>query len=138
MDEMVKVIAGLKDGKGHGGDGIPVEVWKQRGDNLFGLLHQLTINAWEVGYVPHSWKDASIVTIYKKGYRTDCGSYRRISHLSSMLFFIFLSAILDEAFRDTRDGVYIQFRKSADIFNVAHFRAKTKTIGILMRAAIRR
>ena len=41
--------------------------------------------------------------------------------------------MLDEAFRDMGDGVYIQFRQSADLFNVAHFRAKTKTSRILMR-----
>ena len=167
------------------------------------------------------WKDASIVTIYKKGDRTDCGNYRGISLLSiagkifarilinrlsthitpevvpemqcgfrgnrstvvmifclrqlqekcieqdrplymvmmanisvgrevsesfsvtngvkqgcvlaPMLFSIFLSAMLDEAFRDMGDGVYIQSRQSADLFNVAHFRAKTKTTLILVR-----
>ena len=31
------------------------------------------------------------------------------------------------------DGVYIQSRQSADLFNVAHFRAKTKTTRILMK-----
>ena len=31
------------------------------------------------------------------------------------------------------DGVYIQFRQNAELFNVAHFRAKTKTTRILMR-----
>ena len=31
------------------------------------------------------------------------------------------------------DGVYIQSRQSADLFNVAHFRAKTKTTRILTR-----
>ena len=31
------------------------------------------------------------------------------------------------------DGVYIQSRQSADVFNVAYFRAKTKTTRILMR-----
>ena len=30
-------------------------------------------------------------------------------------------------------GVYIQSRQSAALFSVAHFRAKTKTIQILMR-----
>ena len=45
---------------------------------------------------------------------------------------IFLSAMLDEAFRDT-DGVYISSRQSTDLFNVAHFRAKTKTTRILVR-----
>ena len=82
MDEMAKAIAGLKDGKAPGGDGIPAEVWKHGGDNLFSRLHQLITNAWEVGSVPQAWKDASIVTIYKKGDRTDCVNYRRISLLS--------------------------------------------------------
>ena len=56
--------------------------------------------------------------------------------LARMLFSIFLSAMLDEAFRDMGDGIYIQSRQSADLFNVAHFRAKTKTTPgswILMR-----
>ena len=41
--------------------------------------------------------------------------------------------MLDEAFRDMGDGVYISPRQSADLFNVAHFRAKTNTTRILMR-----
>ena len=52
------------------------------------------------------------------------------------LFSIFLSAMLDDAFRDIGDGVYIQSRQSADLFNVAHFRAKTKTTQILMRIVL--
>ena len=44
MDEMAKAIAGLKDGKAPGGDGIPAEVWKHGGDNLFSRLHQLITN----------------------------------------------------------------------------------------------
>ena len=48
-------------------------------------------------------------------------------------FSIFLSAMLDEAFRDKGNGVYIQSRQSPDLFTVAHFRAKTKTTRILMR-----
>ena len=82
MDEMARAIAGLKDGKAPGGDGIPAEVWKHGGDNLSNRLHQLITKAWEEGSVPQAWKDASIVTIYKKGDRTDCGNYRGISLLS--------------------------------------------------------
>ena len=47
--------------------------------------------------------------------------------MAATLFSIFLSAMLDETFRD------IQSRQSVDLFNVAHFRAKTKTTRILMR-----
>ena len=81
MDEMAIAIAGLKDGKAPGGDGIPAEVWKHGGDNLLSRLHQLITNAWEVGSVSPAWKDANIVTIYKKSDRTDCGNYRGISLL---------------------------------------------------------
>ena len=45
MDEMARGIADLKDGKAPGGDGIPAEVWKHGGNNLFRRLHQLIINA---------------------------------------------------------------------------------------------
>ena len=82
MDEMAREIASLKYDKAPGGDGIPAEVWKHGGVNLFSRLHQLITNAWEMGSVPQAWKDASIVTIYKKGDRTDCGNYRGISLLS--------------------------------------------------------
>ena len=82
MAEMARAIAGLKDGKAPGGDGIPAEVWKRGGDNLLSRLHQLITNAWEVDSAPQAWNDASIVTIFKKGDQTDCGNYRGISLLS--------------------------------------------------------
>ena len=41
--------------------------------------------------------------------------------------------MLEEAFRDIGDGIYIQSRQNADLFTVAHFRAKTKTTNILVR-----
>ena len=265
MDEMVRAIKGLKDGKALRGDGTPAEVWKYGGANLSNRLHRWIIKIWEEGHVPQSWKDANIVTIYKKGDRTECGNYRGISLLSAAgkifarillnrlsshitpegardtvrlsfkqkhsghdllptttpgkmhragstsvycvcrlhegirhrwedwtmaatglwqllekygcpgkftsmieslhngmmvnvrnggevsdifaitngvkqgcvlaptLFSIFLSAMIEEAFRDMGDGIYIQSRQNADLFTVAHFRAKTKTINILVR-----
>ena len=83
MDEMVRAIKGLKDGKAPGGDGIQAEVWKYGGANLSNRLHQWIIKVWEEGNVPQAWKDANIVTIYKKGDRTECGNYRGISLLSA-------------------------------------------------------
>ena len=82
MAEMDRAIAGLKYGKAPRGDGIPAEVWKHGGDKLFRRLHQLITNAWEVGDVPQAWKDASIVTIFKNGDRTDSGNNRGIYLLS--------------------------------------------------------
>ena len=45
MAEMATAVAGLKDGIAPGGDGIPSEIWKNRGDNLFSRWHQLITNA---------------------------------------------------------------------------------------------
>ena len=48
--------------------------------------------------------------------------------LAPTFFSIFLSAMLEEAFRDMWDGICIQSRQNADLFTDAHFRAKTKPI----------
>ena len=260
IDEVTKAIDAMKDGKAPGQDGIPAEVWKHGGQNLLEKLHELITQIWKEGEVPQAWKDASIVTIFKKGDRTECGNYRGISLLSiaskifarvllnrltthvtpnvvpesqcgfrsnrstvdmifclrqiqekcieqnralyivfvdftkafdtvgrtglwkllrkygctdkftslveslhtgmmasvsdgtnssdsfgvtngvkqgcvlaPTLFSIFLSAMLEEAFRDLDDGVYIQSRQDADLYNVAHFRAKTKCTLQLIR-----
>ena len=53
--------------------------------------------------------------------------------LAPTLFPVFLSTMLDDAFRDIVDRIYIQSRQSADLFNVAHSSAKPKTTRILMR-----
>ena len=47
MDEMVRAIKGLKDGKAPGGDGIPAEVWKYGGANLSNRLHRWITKVWE-------------------------------------------------------------------------------------------
>ena len=80
MAETARTIAGLKDGKAPGGGGIPAEVWKHGGGNLFSRLHELITKGWGVGFVPQAWKDGSIVTIYKKGDRTDGGNYRLLGY----------------------------------------------------------
>ena len=53
--------------------------------------------------------------------------------LAPTLFSIFLSEMLEEAFRDMGNGVCIQSRWNADLFTVSHFRAKTITTNILVR-----
>jgi len=49
---------------------------------MFSRLHQLITDAWKERSTPQAWKDASIVTIYKKGVRIECGNYRGIYHIS--------------------------------------------------------
>ena len=47
--------------------------------------------------------------------------------LASTLFSLYLSAVLEIAFDDSLDGVSSQTRHNTDLFNVAHFKARTKT-----------
>ena len=83
MDEVVRATKGLQDGKAPGRDGIPAEVWKYGGANLYNRLYRWIIKIWEEGHVPQAWKDTNIVTICKKGDRTEGGHYRSISLLSA-------------------------------------------------------
>ena len=46
-------------------------------------LHRWIIKICEECHVPQAWKDANIVTIYKKGDRTECCNYRGISVISA-------------------------------------------------------
>jgi len=46
IDEMARTIVGLKDSKVPGGDEIPAEEWKHRGDNLFNIYYSQMIVHW--------------------------------------------------------------------------------------------
>lgn len=47
--------------------------------------------------------------------------------LAPTLFSIFLSAMLEKDFQGMENYVYVQSRQDADLFNVAHFKARTKS-----------
>jgi len=81
--EVEVAIKGLKNNKSAGPDGIPAAVFKHGGHHLIYRLHQFIHRAWTTGKLPQQWKDATIVTIYKKkGDRQVCGNSRGISLLS--------------------------------------------------------
>ena len=61
-------------------------------------------------------KDFSVSNVVKQG-----------CVLAPTLFSLYLATELEVAFKDTTEGVYIQTRKDAGLFNVAQFKAKSKT-----------
>ena len=81
MEELEKAIRSMSDGKSPGIDGIPSEVYKHAGDHIKAKLLELFNLCLNNGEVPQEFKDALIVTIYKKGDKTNCGNYRGISLL---------------------------------------------------------
>ena len=53
--------------------------------------------------------------------------------LAPTLLGIFFSMLLQYAFADCEDGVYVQMRHDGKLFNVARLRAKTKTHEVIIR-----
>ena len=82
ISELVAALGSMQDGKAPGCDGIPAEVWKYGGPHLLDCLHRLIVEIWRTQEVPQDWKNASIVPLFKKGDRKECGNYRGISLLS--------------------------------------------------------
>ena len=82
LKEVVDAIDATREGTAPGKCGIPAEIWKYGGPDLASKLHHLILSVWSEECVPQDWKDASIVPIFKKGSRKDCGNYRGISLLS--------------------------------------------------------
>ena len=80
--ETIKAIKETKEGKSPGVCGILAEIWKQGGEKLKRKLHDQILKIWEKETVPQDWKDANIVSLFKKGEWKDCGNYRGISLLS--------------------------------------------------------
>jgi len=60
-------------------------------------IHKLITSIWKNEKLPEEWKESIIVSIHKKGYKTDCNNYRGISLLPTtykMLSNILLSRLI--------------------------------------------
>jgi len=83
LEEVQKAIRKLRNGRAAGPDDITPELLKTAETPISMALHQLFLLIWKSGKVPADWKEAVIISLYKrKGSRTICSSYRPISLLS--------------------------------------------------------
>ena len=73
-------LKGMKHGKAMRPDGIPVEVWKNLGEEGGDMLLDLLQNMFEQEKMPEEWRDSMIVPIFKeRGDIQDCRNYRGIN-----------------------------------------------------------
>ena len=80
MQELIDAIRSLANVKAVGPDGVSVELFKiTLNCDLRQRLLDIVVRIWERSEVPQEWKDAIIMVLHKKKYRTLCGSYRGIS-----------------------------------------------------------
>ena len=66
LNEVSKVISMLCNGKSLGADGLHPEFIKRGGRKLVKVLHTIIRYAWKNLEVSADWKDAQLVTIFKK------------------------------------------------------------------------
>lgn len=71
LEEVQDAVREMKNNKAAGHDGIPAEVLKQAGPDLLSHIHTLLLKIWEEEKIPAQFKDALIVSIFKKGDKTD-------------------------------------------------------------------
>ena len=56
----------MNSGKTLGADGIPAELYKALGTTAFKAVHDILVSIWEENCMPVDFRDAIIVTLYKK------------------------------------------------------------------------
>jgi hypothetical protein len=82
VEEVRKSIRAMKNGKAVGPDEIPIEAWKALGDEGIMLLTKLLNTIMIQETMPNSWRNSTLVPIYKnKGDIQECGNYRAIKLL---------------------------------------------------------
>ena len=77
--EVEMAISKIKRRRLPGVDQIPAELIKAGGKIIHFEIHKLINSIWYKEKLSEEWKESNIVSIYKKGDRTDCSNYRDIS-----------------------------------------------------------
>ena len=76
---VIKLLSGLNPAKANGPDLLPIRVLKEAAREIapyLSFIYQQSINT---GEVPPDWKHANVVTIFKKGSRSEAANYRPVS-----------------------------------------------------------
>jgi hypothetical protein len=81
--EVEIAIGNSKSYKSPGTDQIPAELIIAGGETLCSEIHKLICSIWNKEGLPQQWKESIIISIHKKGDKTDCNNYRGISLLST-------------------------------------------------------
>jgi len=65
LDEVLRAIWKLKNGRAAGSDGIQPELLKYAEEPVSISLHTLFTRVWKTGLVPAEWHEGIIVSLYK-------------------------------------------------------------------------
>jgi hypothetical protein len=65
---------------------IPSELIKAGSKTIFSEIHELIISIWNKEELPEEWKESITVSVFKKGDKTDCSTYRDIWQLHTKFY----------------------------------------------------
>ena len=82
--EVYKLITSMKNGKASGPNSIPSVVLKQLNNEISVILANLFNLSFSTAVFPDILKYSSVLPLFKKGSKLDCGNYRPISLLSNI------------------------------------------------------
>ncbi|XP_076061565.1 uncharacterized protein LOC143037317 [Oratosquilla oratoria] len=94
IQDFNKALKRMRPGKAPGPDNVPLELLTHGGPELRNRLMLLILKIWETKTLPSDFRDATIVTIFKKGDRENCNNYWGIL-LLSIASKIFARILLD-------------------------------------------
>ena len=118
LEELSIAMDGLARGKALGKDGIPLEVLKHGKQTILQPLHELLCLCFD-GATSNAFTVSS-------GLKQGCD-------LSPTLFGIFFSLLLQYAFIDCTEGVYVRTRSDGKLFNIARLCDKAKAYMVLIQ-----
>ena len=101
--EIKASVSQMNKNKVPGMDGITAEILKNGGEKRIDLLEQVIQSVWE-SEVPQDWRDAILVSLYKKGSKSDCSNFRGISQLT-IVGKVFLRIILNRLVHTIVNGI---------------------------------
>ena len=99
--------------KASGGDGIPVELFQIRKDDVVKVMHSICQKTWKTSSGHRTWKRSAFIPVPKKGNAQECSNYHTIvliSHTSTVMLKI-LQARLQQYMNGEIPDVQASFRK---------------------------
>ena len=82
--EVMNVISRLKNGKSCGPNSIPTAILKQLNSEISIIFSKLFNLSFSTGVFPDILKTSSVLPLFKKDSKLDCGNYRPISLISNI------------------------------------------------------
>ena len=82
--EVKWALESITANKASGGDGIPVELFQIRKDDVVKVMHSICQKTWKTSSGHRTWKRSAFIPVPKKGNAKECSNYHTIALISHL------------------------------------------------------